>query len=460
MIRENRLVTNLEGDAYAGCWQEGRDMKRVIMLSLLWLGLWIPESHGAKTASDRDQDLAGIIAKALEANPELKALESEFAMSRAQVGPAGSLDDPMLGFEVMNVPTDSFRMNEFEMSGLQISLSQKLPYPGKREAQRDIAVLRSQTLEHRIQQMKLNIGWTIKRIYYELFLKSHKKKILENQRAFLRQTLKTSRDRYALNQVSQASILNLQVEEAQLMNEQLRLSSEMKDLEAELAHISGHAEHVPSMTLTRLHRTALNLKEWTDEAVAQRVVAQNAELQALQADVKVSDASLHLAKKSYLPDFEVMASYTMREKIAGMETPTNGQDLLGARIGISLPLWGATKQSEEIREAVASRDRSTHAFDNARLMQIHKARALVAELKESQQRIELFESGLLQLSQQAVGAAQSAYLTGKESYASLLEALKKQQDTEYGYQEAVVAWQLQIAQLEALMGQSLDKSNE
>lgn len=435
-------------------------MKRVLIFCLLWLSSWIPESHGGKTASDRDEELLRIIAKALEANPELKALESEFTMSRAQIGPAGSLEDPMLGFEVMNVPTDSFRMSEFEMSGLQISLAQKLPYPGKRDAQREIATLRSQTLDHRIQQMKLNIGWTIKRIYYELYLKSHKKKILENQRAFLRQTLKTSRDRYALNQISQASILNLQVEEAQLVNEQLRLSSEMKDLEAELAHISGHAERVPSMSLARLHRTPFNLKEWTDAVVAEKVLTQNAELQALQTDVKVSDASLHLARKSYLPDFEVMASYIKRDKIAGMETPTNGQDLIGARIGISLPLWGASKQSEQIREAVANRDRSTHAFDNARLMQIHEARALVAELKESQQRIELFESGLLQLSQQAVGAAQSAYLTGKESYASLLEALRKQQDTEYGYQEALVAWQMQIAQLEALMGQSLDKNNE
>lgn len=202
-------------------------MKRVISVCILWLGLWIPESHGADAASDRDEELAGIISKALEANPELKALDSEFVMSRAQIGPAGSLDDPMLGFEVMNIPTDTFRMNELEMSGLQISLAQKLPYPGKRDAQREIAALRSQILEHRIQQMKLNIGWMIKRIYYELFLKSHKKKILESQRAFLRQTLRTSRDRYALNQTSQASILNLQVEEAQLVNEQLRRTRNM-----------------------------------------------------------------------------------------------------------------------------------------------------------------------------------------------------------------------------------------
>jgi outer membrane protein TolC len=432
-------------------------MKRLIFSSLIWLGILWAAAVPASAAPDKALELSVIIQKALQANPELKALESELGMNRAQIGPAGSLDDPMLGVELMNVPTDSLRLNESEMSGVQISLAQKLPFPGKLEAQREIAALRSQTLEHRIEQLKLNIAWNIKRIYYELYLKSRKKNILENQRAFLRQTLKTSRDRYALNQVSQASILNLQVEEAQLVNEQLRLSSEMKDLEAELAHISGHAEHASQISFAALKIKALDLKEWNDDIVVQRVIAQNAELRALQTDVKVSDATLDLAKKSYLPDFELMASYTLRDKIPGMETANNGQDLVGARIGISLPLWGATRQSEQIKEAVAGRDRSTHAFDNARLMQIHQARALLAELKESQQRINLFESGLLQLSQQAVGAAQSAYLTGKESYASLLEALKKQQDTEYGYQEALVAWELQIAKLEALIGQNLGK---
>lgn len=432
-------------------------MKRLILSSLIWLGILWTADVPASAAADAALELSVIIQKALQANPELKALESELGMNRAQIGPAGSLDDPMLGVEFMNVPTDSLRLNESEMSGVQISLAQKLPFPGKLGVQREIAALRSQTLEHRIEQLKLNIAWNIKRIFYELYLKSRKKNILENQRAFLRQTLKTSRDRYALNQVSQASILNLQVEEAQLVNEQLRLSSEMKDLEAELAHISGHSEHPTQISFAALKIKALNLKEWNDDIVVQRVIAQNAELRALQTDVKVSDAALDLARKSYLPDFELMASYTLRDKIPGMETPNNGQDMVGARIGISLPLWGATRQSEQIKEAVAGRDRSTHAFDNARLMQIHQARALLAELKESQQRINLFESGLLHLSQQAVGAAQSAYLTGKESYASLLEALKKQQDTEYGYQEALVAWELQIAKLEALIGQNLGK---
>ncbi len=175
-------------------------MRQLLGIFFACLGL-LCGAFPASAAVDPTFDLAGTIQKALDANPELKALESEWAMNRAQIGPAGSLDDPMLGFEVMNVPTNSWRLNELEMSGIQISLAQKFPYPGKLGAQRDLATLRSQTLEHRIQQMKREIAWSIKRIYYELYLKSHKRTILENQRAFLRQTLKTSRDRYALNQV-------------------------------------------------------------------------------------------------------------------------------------------------------------------------------------------------------------------------------------------------------------------
>jgi len=140
-------------------------MKIFIVSGLIWIGILGEGQAGTHDAGE----LSGIIQKALLANSELMTLESELEMNRAQIGPAGSLEDPMLAVEMMNVPTDSLRLNEVEMSGIQISLAQKLPYPGKRSAKRDIVTLRSRTLEHRIQQVKLDIAWNIKRIYYELY---------------------------------------------------------------------------------------------------------------------------------------------------------------------------------------------------------------------------------------------------------------------------------------------------
>ena len=414
----------------------------------------------AKTAENpaAPRELTELIQKALSSNAELKALEASRSAASARVGPAGSWEDPMLAVEAMNIPTDTLRFNQYEMSGLQISLAQKFPFPGKLSGQREVADLKSQTIDLRLKQMRLEITWNIKRIYYELYLKFQKKASIANQRTYLQQTLETSRSRYTLGQVSQVSILNLQVEEARLLNEQLRLSSEMKNLEAELAHIGGHGEHAIPLVFQTLTVDRVNLHRWTEESIAQKVIAQNIEIQALQSEVKMSDASLKLARKSYLPDFEFMASYTKRDPIPGMDPPDRGQDFIGAKIGVSLPLWGGIKQSEQIKEAAAEKDRASFELENARLMQLHQARALFAELRESSQRIDLFEGGLLQLSRQAVAASKSSYLTGKAEYTVLLDTLTRLQETEYSYQEALVSYQVQMAKLEALLGQSLGAS--
>lgn len=430
--------------------------KRLLYLSILAVAFTLSIETDGFAVVLSSQELPSLIQKSLESNAELKALKFELAEETAKIKPAGSLEDPMVAVEAMNVPTDSFRLNEYEMTGIQISLSQKLPFPGKLAAKKTIIALRSQTLEQRIQQLQRDITWNIKRIYYELYLKLQKKTIIENQRTYLRQTLKASQSRYILNQLSQASLLNLQVEEARLFNEQLRLSSEMKNLEAELAHITGHSEHTPALEFQPIRITRLPLQLWSEDEVTRLVLAQNSELRALASEVQVSDAGLILARKNYLPDFELMANYTIREAIPGMDPPQRGQDMVGAKLGISIPIWGYDKQSEQIKEAVASRERAASVLENARLMQIHQARALFAELKESVQRIDLFEGGLLQLSQQAVAAGKAAYLTGKLEYTTLLDGLNRMQDTQYGYQEALVTYQVQMAKLEALLGQSLE----
>jgi hypothetical protein len=43
-----------------------------------------------------------------------QSLQSEFDAYKAQIVLAGALDDPMLSVEMMNVPTDSFQLNEPE----------------------------------------------------------------------------------------------------------------------------------------------------------------------------------------------------------------------------------------------------------------------------------------------------------------------------------------------------------
>lgn len=404
--------------------------------------------------------LSELIDSALNKNSELKAMKAELESQKAKVGPAGALQDPMLSVQAMSLPNDSLRLDESDMSGIQVGISQKIPFPGKRSKEQEIVETKADAINKRLRQKELDTVRDVKAVYFGLYLKHQRKIIFDNQRTLLRQLLSSARSQYTVGKVTQASILNLQVEEATLYDEELRLETTIKDLEAELSHLVGHANHLLRARPEKLAPTKLNLAQWTEEEIALEVQANSAEIQAFQSDARAGESQVALAKKGYLPDFEVMANYTFRQPVRGMSA-TSGKDFVGAGVGISIPLWAGSKQSEQVRGAIAEKTKAEALLENARLMLSHQARALFAELKESRKRIDLFEGGLIQLTKQAVSSGRSAYLTGRLDYASLLESLRKQQNTEYGYQEALAMFEVQLAKLEALLGKKLgDKSHE
>ncbi len=104
-------------------------MKPKLFLALaFWIATTVPP---AWAADSNNEHLNRLVAEALENNPEL--LEAKAGVKTVKETPpqAGSLSDPMLAFEIMNLPTDSFSFSREDMTQKQISLSQKFPFPGK-----------------------------------------------------------------------------------------------------------------------------------------------------------------------------------------------------------------------------------------------------------------------------------------------------------------------------------------
>ena len=393
-----------------------------------------------------------LISQALAQNQELKAQELEVQSQKAQVGPAGAPDDPMLDVKAMNFPADTLSSNQEDMTGVEVSVSQSIPFPGKRgklrEAQRHSAIA-SQNL---FEQKKWQLIKQVKDIYYTLYLAYQNQALLEEQKRILGQVIATSRSQYTLGKVSQAALLNLQAEEAGLIDELLKSESAVRVANNELNHLLGHTgahQHGRSETI---QRSTFDFKNWTEDKIAALVVDTNARLKGLESRVQSEAAKLGYAKKGYLPDFRIMAGYTFREptRMGGA-----GTDMVSAGIGISIPLWAGSKQSEQIKSAAAERAKAEAEYRDGRLMTEHEARGAFAELTEAQKRIDLFKGGLLQLTAQAVASGRSAYLTGKIDFAGLLDAIRTQYKTQYAYQEALAKFEMKLAHLEALASQSL-----
>lgn len=409
------------------------------------------ENNG-KTQSQGTLSLDELIKHALENNQELKATRHEVLAEEAEIGPAGALPDPMLGVNAMNLPTNSLSLRDDDMSGVEVSLSQMIPFPGKRAKLREAARKTADAAEMSFEEKKWQIVKRVKDLYYELYLAHQRETLIEDQKKIVTQMISAMRSQYTLGKVPQAAILSLQVEEANLIEESLKSESDIKVKQNELNHVLGHSHTYLSGRPEQIKNPSIDFQNMTEDEAAKFVASNSPRLKAMQAAVEAREARLDYAKKEYLPDFQVMAGYTFRQPT---RMGSDGTDMVSAGVGITLPIWASSKQSEQVKGAAAQKAKTEAELRDMRLMIEHEARGAFAELREAQKRVELFEGGLMQLTQQAVASGRSAYLTGKMDFATLLEALRTQYKTNYAYQEALAKREMKIAQLEALASRAL-----
>ena len=359
----------------------------------------------------------------------------------------------MLGVNAMNLPTNSLSLRDDNMSGVEVSLSQMIPFPGKRTKLRDAARKTAGAAEMSFEQKKWQIVKRVKDLYYELYLAHQRETLIVDQKKIVNQMISAMRSQYTLGKTPQAAILSLQVEEANLIEESLKIESDIKVKQNELNHILGHSPAHLSRRPEQIKKNpSINFQNMTEDEAAKFVTDNSPRLKAMQAAVEAREARLDYAKKEHLPDFQVMAGYTFREPT---RMGSDGTDMVSAGVGITLPIWASSKQSEQVRGAAAQKAKAEAELRDVRLMIEHEARGAFAELREAQKRVELFEGGIMQLTQQAVASGRSAYLTGKMDFAALLEALRTQYKTNYAYQEALAKREMKIAQLEALASRAL-----
>ena len=113
-------------------------------------------------------DLRALIDEAMAQNPSLDVLRNRMDAQRARIPQAGALMDPMLKFELSNVPLSDFDFASTPMSGKQLMLSQKLPYPGKRGIKERVAEHMTNEIEWAYQDRTGLIVNLVKQDYFNL----------------------------------------------------------------------------------------------------------------------------------------------------------------------------------------------------------------------------------------------------------------------------------------------------
>ncbi len=422
-------------------------------LALIWLSLslFAVASTGVRAAPEerRDTQLQELLAEAARNNPEIRAASNERLAAQHRVSPAGALDDPMLEAGVINAPLASQTFRREDMTMKMLGLSQKFPFPGKRDLRQDVAAKDAESVAYAYQETVNRVLRDVKAAYFELALVVESTRLVEKNKQVLEQFLKISESRYAVGQGNQADVLKAQTQLSKMADELIKLGRERRAIEAELILALGRGPEAgaPVPATLRLRDAALQFELLHETAIKERP-----QLLGLQSLIARNGRVIDLARKDYYPDFDVKFSYGQRDKtLDGMSR----DDMVSFTVAINLPVWRESKRDPRVAEAIAMRDQATDMYQAQQNEVSSKLRQQVANAEQSLKSARLYETGILPQARLAVESSLAAYRVNRVDFLTLLDNQMTVLNYEISYASALSNYNKALAEIDLLTGKTL-----
>ena len=397
-------------------------------------------------ADSRAGPLSELVAEALKNSPEISAARNEWDAARHRISPAGALEDPMLEAGLLNVPASSWSLRREDMTMKMLGISQKLPYPGKRDLRRGMAAKDAEAVGLAFRETSNRVVRDVRVAYYDLALAIASARVVERNIAVIEQFLKIAESRYSVGQGNQADVFKAQTQRAKMQDELLKLGRERPALEAELSRALGRssAKSAPLPEPLRLQEKALDL-----EALQNTAFSERPQLLALQRIAERNEKALDLARKDSLPDFDLRFSYGQRDN--GPEG-LRREDMVSLTIAINLPVQRESKIEPRIAEAASMRYQAIDMYNAQRNEASAKLRQQVAAAEQSLKSARLYETGILPQARLGVESSLSAYRVNRVDFLSLLDTQMTVFNLEIAHAAAIAGYNKALAEIDLITG--------
>ena len=421
---------------------------KIVIAFISWILMSSVSAWGANKHTFQEH-LNDFIAEALENNPELREAHAKTKAVRETPSQAGSLNDPMLEFEIMNLPVDTFSFSRQDMTQKQITLSQQLPFPGKLGLKTAIAYKDVELVEKNFDEVKLQVIREIKLSYYELCFIASAIETTERNHILLKNLITTAESKYAVGKGLQQDVLKAQVELSQNSDELIRLQKQKKVEEARLNTLMSRLPQAPLDDVP--HGIVKHTLNYSIEDLQKLAEESRPYLNGLMSLIERSRASKNLAKREYYPDFGVGFRYGQRQNAFDAQRP----DFVAAFVSINIPLWYKDKQSRKVAEESHKIDVAQEAYKNAKNQVYMQIKENMDELAKSQKLLALIQTGIIPQAKQSLESALAGYAVDKVDFLTLLSNQITLFNWEIKYHRELTEHEKSLARMEHIIGKTL-----
>ena len=386
------------------------------MLIALWIWIGVPAIGMAESPIWGPPPLTRLIEEGITQNKEIKSLEDRVASFKKEIPFAGSLDDPRLGFAILNLPTDTFDFDQEAMTQKQIFIAQKFPWFGKLDLKTQRAALKAVRQQAILDAKRLELARKIADAYYELGYAATSLKTNAQLTDIVSQLLGVAETRYATGRGLQQDVLQAQVELSKLLDEKITLGRTRRTLEDRINELLNRESYTPVQPPKDLSYPDLQLEM---ERLQDKALKENPQLRVRQAQIDIAAKDIELARKDYWPDMDVKLAYGQRdEDFTGRDLP----DFVSGSVTMNIPLWQRSRQDSKLAATKKSYQAAINFYRNLVESLPHRVDALITEIRDTQKNYRLFNEALLLQADQWANSSLSAYEVGKLEFNTMIGA--------------------------------------
>jgi outer membrane protein TolC len=396
------------------------------------------------------QSLPALVGEALQNNREILAAQKRYEAARQRPSIASSLPDPTvsLGYTSNGTPLPGGGLGTNPTSNAGISISQEVPFPGKRKLRGEIAEREAEAEFQQYLSVRLSVVARLKMAYHELHHADVSIDSIKRSQELLRTFMRVTEARYSVGRAAQQDVLRADTQYAILETRAVRLEEEKAARQAEILGLLNRppggaieaptAEEAPPLmaTLEDLYAHAR-----TEAPILRRE----------QKMVERGELSANLARKEYDPDYTISGGYFNQ---GGMPP------MFQARVDFKLPAYFWRKQRAGVNEQVFALSEARHNYEAS-------AQLLNARIKESyvtaqsaRKLMDLYLKSVIPEANLALESSMAGYETGALDALSVLTNFMTVVDYELNYHEELMRYVAALDQLEEMTGMELDTTGE
>lgn len=403
------------------------------------MGVAIRQESAVHTVLTEERiHLQSLVEELVARSPEIMAARERWEAAKAVVPQVQTLPDPRLQFGYQRMPmTDP-------LQGSMYGFSQDIPFPGKLGLKGEVAQHEAERLEQEFNATRLRLIATLKEAYFNLHFVHKSIEIVEKNKVLLMQFEKTAKARYSVGQAAQQDVFRAQLEISRVLDRLAVLDQQKESLHAGINRLVNRPPANSLGTPEEIHATILTIPL---QELSRRADEFSPALLATAKSIDRSKRSVSLAKRQYLPDFDVTALGLRNDRIND-----NGYQVM---VGIKIPLFYETKQKQGVREALAGLEGAREDFSAARQDVLFQVKDGFVQAQRAERLITILRDAIIPQATLGLQAAQAGYAVGKVDFLTLLNSLLTLQDSQLEMHGEMVNHEKALARLEAVTGGSL-----